>query len=149
MLVPMQRRRVESAGDIERKEAAKQRLKERKQAEAREATQAAVAKALSAEGSRKKRDMKAQKAQEVRGWASGACVAERHNGLTYHRHSQERLAAKRADAGVQPGTIRRIQKAAGTVVVFPEGVRPYWETGVVVPAKAARREKTQAGRKAH
>ena len=69
-LLAMQRRRVKSLGDVERKEAAKQRLKERKQAEAREATQAAVAKALSAEGSRKKRDMKAQKAQEVRGWAS-------------------------------------------------------------------------------
>lgn len=58
--------REESPGELERKEAAKRRLKERKQAEAREATQAAMAKALSGEGSRKKRDLKAQKAQEVR-----------------------------------------------------------------------------------
>ena len=62
----IERQRDESPGEIERKEAAKQRLKERKQAEAREATQAAMAKVLSGEGSRKKRDMKAQRAQEVR-----------------------------------------------------------------------------------
>jgi len=64
---------------------------------------------------------------------------------------QERLAAKRADAGVQPGTIRRIQKATGTVVLFPEGVRPYWEAGTVVVkavGKTTRREKTGTGKKA-
>ena len=63
----------------------------------------AMAKVLSGDGSRKQRDAKAQKAQE------------------------ERLAAKQLPAPVQPGTVRTKCGLTGTLLLFAEGERPYWE----------------------
>jgi hypothetical protein len=95
--------REDSPGRAQRKEAARVRVKERKLREAEEEQAKAMAKVLSGDGSRKKRDAKAQKAQE------------------------ERLAAKQLPAPVQPGTVRTKCGLTGTLLLFAEGERPYWE----------------------
>jgi hypothetical protein len=109
-----------------RREAAKARARQLKETQLAQAREAATAKILSGDTSRKRQAAKAQKEHEVRLPRSlrgcGACEAQ----LMLTRHVQERLEERRAQRHPQPGFVRIKRGAAGSVLEFAAGERPYW-----------------------